>query len=226
VLQAYLGVSNPDASPVATASALSYWASNRMVQLARRNLGWTADLGGTGMCITSAALDAVGGFGTSFVEDQELGVRLFRAGYGVTWLHDVRILDEKPRDAAVAVKQRSRWARGRSEVARAHAPALLTSGDPAAIDLAIRLVQPSRMGVAVVSGMLAVGSVIGAPTLGPATWFTATAIQVLAPVAFLWREGVERRYLLRYPLLTLLPVLKVPARLIRQTGWYHTPHSG
>jgi hypothetical protein len=82
------------------------------------------------------------------------------------------------------------------------------------------------MGVAVVSGVLAMGSVIGAPTLGLATWFTATAVQVLAPVAFLWREGVERRYLLKFPLLTLLAVLKVPARLIRQTGWYHTPHSG
>ena len=37
-LQAYLDVSNPEASPLATASALSYWASNRMVQLARHNL--------------------------------------------------------------------------------------------------------------------------------------------------------------------------------------------
>jgi hypothetical protein len=42
----------------------------------------------------------------------------------------------------------------------------------------------------------------------------------------LWKEGVERRYLLRYPVITLLPILKLPARLIRQRGWYHTPHSG
>ncbi len=226
VLQAYLGVSNPDASSVATASALSYWASNRMVQLARRNLGWTADLGGTGMCITAEALDAVGGFGTSFAEDQELGVRLFRAGYPVTWIHDLQVLDEKPREAAVAVKQRSRWASGRREVARAHARQLFSSGDPAAIDLAIRLVQPSRMGVAAISGLLTILSALGAPTFGVATWLAATSVQVLAPVAFLWKEGVERRYLLRYPVLALLPVLKIPARLIRQTGWYHTPHSG
>ena len=226
VLQAYLGVSNPDASSVATASALSYWASNRMVQLARRNLGWTADLGGTGMCITAEALDAVGGFGTSFAEDQELGVRLFRAGYPVTWIHDLQVLDEKPREAAVAVKQRSRWASGRREVARAHARQLFSRGDPAAIDLAIRLVQPSRMGVAAISGLLTILSALGAPTFGVATWLAATSVQVLAPVAFLWKEGVERRYLLRYPVLALLPVLKIPARLIRQTGWYHTPHSG
>ena len=197
-----------------------------MVQLARRNLGWTADLGGTGMCITAEALDAVGGFGTSFAEDQELGVRLFRAGYPVTWIHDLQVLDEKPREAAVAVKQRSRWASGRREVARAHARQLFSSGDPAAIDLAIRLVQPSRMGVAAISGLLTILSALGAPTFGVATWLAATSVQVLAPVAFLWKEGVERRYLLRYPVLALIPVLKIPARLIRQTGWYHTPHSG
>lgn len=226
VLQAYLGVSNPDASPVATASALSYWASNRMVQLARRNLGWTADLGGTGMCITSHALASVGGFGSSFAEDQELGVKLFEAGHNVTWLHDVRVLDEKPVAAGVAVRQRSRWATGRSQVAREHVPRLLASGQPAAFDLAIRLMQPSRMGVALVSAVMAGLSVLGLPTLGVGTWVTATLLQVTAPMGFLWREGVERRYLLRYPVLTLLPVLKLPARLIRQRGWYHTPHSG
>lgn len=226
VLQAYLGVSNPDASPLATASALSYWASNRMVQLARRNLGWTADLGGTGMCITSQALESVGGFGTSFAEDQELGVELFEAGHAVTWLHDVRILDEKPTDASVAVRQRSRWAAGRSQVARAHVPRLLKIGTPAAIDLAIRLVQPSRMGVAVVSAALAGASALGAPTMGFGAWSLAAVLQVAAPVGFLWREGVERRYLVKYPVLTVLPLLKLPARLIRQRGWYHTPHSG
>ena len=226
VLQAYLGISNPDASPLATASALSYWASNRMVQLARRNLGWTADLGGTGMCIASEALAAVGGFGTSFAEDQELGVKLFEAGHTVTWLHDVRILDEKPTDANVAIRQRSRWAAGRSQVAGEHVPRLLRSGTPAAIDLAIRLVQPSRMGVAVMSAALAGASAVGLPTIGFGVWSLAAALQVAAPIGFLWREGVERRYLIRYPVLTVLPLLKVPARLIRQRGWYHTPHSG
>ena len=226
VLQAYLGISNPDASAVATASALSYWASNRMVQLARRNLGWTADLGGTGMCLTKEALDAVGGFGSSLVEDQELGVRLFLAGYPVIWLHDVSILDEKPTSAAVSVRQRSRWASGRTQVARKYVPQLLARREMASLDLALRLVQPSRMLVAVFSAGLAVASALGAPTLGTPLWASVAGIQVLSPLVFLWREGVERRYLIRYPMLTLLPLLKIPARLIRQRGWYHTPHSG
>ncbi len=226
VLQAYLGVSNPNASPLATASALSYWASNRMVQLARRNLGWTADLGGTGMCITAEALDAVGGFGSSLTEDQELGVKLFEAGHSVTWLHDLVVLDEKPVSSDVVVKQRSRWATGRRDVARAHVGTLLGLRSPASIDLALRLVQPSRMGVALGSGVLAIASLLGLPTIGSGVWIGAAAVQVFAPIAFLWKEGVERRYLLRYPVLVFLPILKIPARLLRQTGWYHTPHGG
>ncbi len=225
-VQAYLDVSNPDASPVATAAALSYWASNRMVQLARRRLGWPADLGGTGMCLTAAALDAAGGFGEALTEDQEMGVRLFLAGVPVRWLHDVRVYDEKPTTAAVTVRQRSRWASGRRAVARAYVPALVRRRDPGALDLALRLVQPSRMGIALTSACLAVAAALGAPLLPWRLWASVAAVQVAAPVPFLAREGVEGRYLLRYPVLAVLPVLKIPARLVRQRGWYHTPHEG
>lgn len=222
-LQAYLDVANPDASAVATASALSYWASNRMVQLARTNLGWTADLSGTGMCLTAGAIAAAGGFGTSLVEDQEMGVRLFAAGIPVRWLHDVRIRDEKPVDSAVAVRQRSRWARGRSQVASRWVGPLLRLRRIAAFDLALRLRQPSRIGVALVSAGLAVGGVAGLP-VSVALWSSVAAIQILAPLPFLARDRVPARYLVRYPVLVLLPVFKVPARLLRQRGWYHTPH--
>jgi cellulose synthase/poly-beta-1,6-N-acetylglucosamine synthase-like glycosyltransferase len=223
-LQCYLDVANPDASGLATASALSYWASNRMVQLARRNLGWSADLGGTGMCLTAGGIAAAGGFGTTLVEDQDLGVRLHLAGIPVVWIHDVRVRDEKPVSAGVAVRQRSRWASGRRAVARSSFGRLLRMGGPASLDLAIRLVQPSRMGVAVGSASLAVGSALGLPLLPWGMWAAVAGVQVLAPIPFLAREGVPRRYLLRYPLLTVLPLLKLPARLLRQRGWYHTPH--
>lgn len=222
-IQAYLDVSNPDASPLATASALSYWASNRMVQLARTNLGWTADLGGTGMCLTREAYSAAGGFGTSLVEDQEMGVRLFVAGIPVRWLHYVRVRDEKPVTSGVAVRQRSRWVAGRAEVASRWVGPLLRMRSMAAFDLALRLRQPSRMGVALISAALAVGAVVGLP-VSAWLWATVAGIQVLAPLPFLARDGVAARYLFRYPVLVLLPILKVPARLVRQRGWYHTPH--
>ena len=226
VMQTYLDVSNPDASAVATASAISYWASNRMVQLARHNLHWTADLGGTGMCITESALSAAGGFGDSLVEDQELGVRLFLAGHPVRWLHDVRISDEKPVVSNVAMRQRSRWVAGRSLVARTYFRKLVKRRDPASWDLALRLVQPSRIGVALTTGGLALASALGAPLWAWWSWGTLGMIQFLSPIPFLLRERVPMRYLVRYPLLALLPLLKVPARVIKSSGWYHTPHQG
>ena len=227
VLQAYLDVSNPDASSVAAASALSYWASNRMVQLARHNLKWTADLGGTGMCITGVALAAVGSFGSSLVEDQELGVRLFLAGHRVQWLHDLRIADEKPTQTGVAVRQRSRWVAGRRQVARRFFGKLLTHGSPASFDLALRLIQPSRIGVALLSGVLAVTAALGVEGLWPWwVWTLLATVQLLAPIPFLFRDRIPARYLWRYPLLILLPLIKIPGRFLRGRGWYHTPHEG
>ncbi len=227
VLQAYLDVSNPDASSVAAASALSYWASNRMVQLARHNLRWTADLGGTGMCITGVALATVGGFGSSLVEDQELGVRLFLAGHRVQWLHDLRIADEKPTGTGVAVRQRSRWVAGRRQVARRFFGKLLRNGSLASFDLALRLIQPSRIGVALLSGLLALAAALGVEGLWPWwVWALVAMVQLLAPIPFLFRDRIPARYLWRYPLLVLLPLIKIPGRFRRSRGWYHTPHEG
>jgi cellulose synthase/poly-beta-1,6-N-acetylglucosamine synthase-like glycosyltransferase len=233
VLQAYLDVSNPDASPLATASALSYWAGNRMVQLARTNLGWSADLGGTGMAFTRDALEAAGGFGTSLTEDQELAARLALADRPVVWLHDVRIYDEKPSTVEATVGQRSRWMAGKRAVATMYLGPLwataLRTGSLRLFDQGLRLVQPGRSFVALLSGVATIGSVV---TRSPAflpwpIWAAATGAQILLPIPFLARDGVPPRYLARYPLLAVLASLWVPIRVISsRTGveWYHTPH--
>jgi cellulose synthase/poly-beta-1,6-N-acetylglucosamine synthase-like glycosyltransferase len=234
VLQAYLDVANPDESWVATASALSYWASNRMVQLARRNLGWSSDLGGTGMCLTPQAVAAAGGFGGSLAEDQELTARLVVQGIPAVWLHDLRIGDEKPTRPGVAVRQRARWKVGWRRVARRYLIPLLRAGvrrrSPSALDLAVRVVQPSRTWMALSSAFLAMLAPAFAGWLLPwPVWAGATLLQVVLPLPFLAREGVPARYLVRYPLLAVLAVLWLPVRVLSaraKAGWYHTPHGG
>jgi glycosyltransferase involved in cell wall biosynthesis len=233
-LQAYLDVANPGASVIAAASAVSYWAGNRMVQLSRARLGWPADLGGTGMCITAAALERAGGFGDSLTEDADLGARLALAGIPVRWLHDVRVRDEKPSTVAVAVRQRARWTAGRRRVARRHAPRLIAGAvrhrDPGRADLALRLLNPGRSFTALVSGIAAVlAATVLRDTLLPwPVWATATGVQVVLPFVFLAREGVPRRYLIAYPAVTVLALLWLPVRLLSRVtrGWYHTPHEG
>ena len=207
---------------------MSYWAGNRMVQLARSNLGWSADLGGTGMALTAPALAEVGGFGSSLTEDQELGARLVLAGMRVEWLHDVHVDDQKPASLDVAVRQRSRWMAGKRVTARKHIRPLIGSSNMAAFDQALRLVQPGRSFVALLSGLFTVVAAITQWSwlLPWPVWATATAVQVLEPIPFLAREGVTARRLVRYPVLVLIAALWAPIRILsrRVEGWYHTPH--
>lgn len=233
IVQCYLDVENPDGSALATASAMSYWAGNRMVQLARDNLGWSCDLGGTGMAFTVDALGRIGGFGTSLTEDQETGVRASLAGLRVAWLQDVRIRDEKPTDLATTVRQRSRWMSGKREVARRNLLPLWTAAvsqrSPGLFDHGLRLIQPGRSFVALLSGVLAAVAVGTRSHLlfSPWVWITAAAGQFVQPIPFLLRDGVPARYVVRYPFLAILAALWIPIRLVssRVKGeWFHTPH--
>ena len=234
VVQCFLDVANPDESPVALASALSYWAGNRMVQLARSNLGWSADLGGTGMAFTRDALEEVGGFGDGLTEDQELGVRLALAGRTVEWIHDVRIYDEKPAAAASAVQQRARWMAGRRAVARRYLGPLwrgaIEQRSLRLFDVGLRLVQPGRSFVAALSGGLTLTALATRSRLlfpWP-IWGAITALQFLEPIPFLHRDGVATKHLLRYPFLAILAVLWIPIRIVSAMtrGWGHTVHTG
>jgi cellulose synthase/poly-beta-1,6-N-acetylglucosamine synthase-like glycosyltransferase len=230
VVQCYLDVANPDGSLLAEAAALSYWAGNRMVQLARSNLGWSADLGGTGMAMTDELLDRVGGFGESLTEDQEIGARIVLSGERVEWLHDVKVEDEKPTSLGVTVQQRARWMSGKRSARREHLGDLVRSGRLASLDQALRLVQPGRTFLALVSGVLtALAAITGSAWLLP--WpvlGVATAIQVLEPIPFLARDGIPTRRLIRYPFLIVLAALWLPIRFAsrRVDQWYHTPHEG
>jgi len=231
VLQAYLDVTFPVRSRVSDASALSYWASNRMVQLARRNLGWSSDLGGTGMCISAAALQAAGGFGSSLTEDQELGVRLVLGGHRVTWLHDLRVEDEKPTSMRVAISQRARWMSGRRSVARRYTLPLVgraIRGSMTSLDTAIRLLQPGRTFMVGVAGGLGVASRLADNKwlLPWWVWAAVVGVSVLAPLPFLARDQVPFRRLMGYPWLVLFGLAWLPARLLsrRRRDWYHTPH--
>jgi len=234
VVQVYLDATDPGASWISMATALSYWASNRMVQLSRHNLAWPVDLGGTGMCLTAAALEAAGGIGASLVEDQDLTARLTLEGVRVHWVHDVRVHDEKPLGAGVAVRQRARWAAGKRASARRHAMRLAGAAlrrrrwGPA--DLALRLVQPSRTLVAGVSALLAVVAVVATTDLlWPwEVWAGIAVLQFVLPISFLFRDGVAPRWIVRYPVLVVLALLWLPVQLVSRwvAGWYHTPHRG
>jgi cellulose synthase/poly-beta-1,6-N-acetylglucosamine synthase-like glycosyltransferase len=228
--QAYVDSSNPEASWLATASALSYWASNRMVQLARHNLGWAPDLGGTGTAFAPTAAWVLESATGVVTEDSEQSARLAQTGRRIAWLHDVKVYDQKPNALGVAMRQRARWMSGKRSVARRHRLRLLARAirkrSWAVVDLVIRQSQPGRTFMVGISVLLAL--------LAPFTdllwpwwlWAAIAAVQALAPLVFLIRDGVPARYLWRYPLLAIFGILWLPIRVMssRVRGWYHTPH--
>jgi len=232
VVQTYLDVSNPDDSILSTANALTYWASNRMVQLSRSNIGWSCDLGGTGMALTKRALDAAGGFNDELTDDVALNVRLNLAGYRAKWLHHVRVFDEKPTDTKSSVTQRSRWVRGKRDAQRQYGWSLIRSGivdrQPALLDLAFRLYNPGRSFIALVVAVLAVlAGLFPQWGLWP-WWFHAgvAALVVLLPVVFLIVDRVPARYIARYPYVTIIAILWLPIRIGSRIlrGWNRTDH--
>ncbi len=232
VVQTYLDVSNADGSILATANALTYWASNRMVQLSRSNLGWSCDLGGTGMALTKEALDAAGGFRDDLTDDLALSARLNLAGIRVKWLHTARVFDEKPTDVKSTVTQRSRWVRGKRDVQRQYGWPLIRRGfadrQPALLDLSFRLYNPGRSFVALMVAVLAVlAGLFPQWGLWP-WWFHAgvAALVVLLPVVFLIVERVPARYIVKYPYVTVIAVLWFPIRVGSRVlrGWNRTDH--
>ncbi len=228
--QAYVDTSNPDRSWLTTASALSYWASNRMVQLARHNLGWAPDLAGTGTAFAPTASWVLESVGEALTEDSDQAARLLLAGRRVGWLHDVRAYDQKPASMGVALRQRARWMSGRRAVSRAYRRKMIVAAlrrrSWGPVDLVIRQIQPSRTFMVGLSAALAIGAWFTDLLWPWPVWALVAAVQVLAPIVFLVRDGVPARYLWRYPLLVVFGLAWLPVRLMssRVREWYHTPH--
>ncbi len=228
--QAYVDTSNPDATWLTTASALSYWASNRMVQLARHNLGWAPDLGGTGTAFAPTASWVLESESGALTEDSEQVARLVLSGRRIAWLHHIRVYDQKPASMGVALRQRARWMSGKRSVARSYRFKLLAeavrrrSWGP--VDVVIRQSQPGRSFMVGVSGVLAVAGWFSGHFWPWWVWALIVAVQVAAPLLFLVRDRVPGRYLWRYPLLVVFGLLWLPVRFMssRVRGWYHTPH--
>ncbi len=233
-VQTYLDVENPDASVLTMASALTYWASNRSVELARSNLGWSCDLGGTGMAVTATALSDAGGFTDDLTDDLALNIRLNLAGHRTLWLHRTHVRDEKPDRTDTAVTQRARWAKGKSIVRRTYGTTLLRRAvvdrQPALFDLAMRLYNPGRSFLALVLVVLTVLA-IAFPSSGlwPAWVLGGMAMVVIGlPLVFLVIDRVPGRYLVRYPYVVVIALLWLPIRIAARFvgGWRRTPHGG
>lgn len=240
LLQARLDVKNPDDSWITRCYALSYWATNRIFQLARYNLGWSCVLGGTGVCVESGLLKEIGWSATSLTEDLEFTLQcLLLKNVGATWVHDAKIYDEKPTSLLPSMRQRIRWMQGHTDCFFRYVLTLIQQGiktrNKSMIDLCMYLLQPF---VVVSSGILI--AVFVTQNIHPfylSIWgFVPKLIRVLLVIAetgipllalLIERIGIYRIYGVLYlPFfsLTWIPLAVIGIARHRERNWAHTEH--
>ena len=233
VVQASVLPSNPDASPIAAAAGLGDWMARELVHKKMARRGWPIELGGTGLCVTAAALSEAGGWSGSFTEDLDLTVRLLLAGHRVEYLPDARVWDEKPVDLRSAVGQRRRWARGRTAVRRRRGPSLwraaLARRSAPMMAMALRLSMPGRAFRLLGTAALGVASAVWGWGL-PFSWPVWAGLGLWLggrPLWALWRVKEARAHLRWYPLTLVWGFVWLWVRLVPgPRGWFHTPHHG
>ena len=117
VVQGYIDSKNPNDSWIAAAYSIAFWTQNRMFQLARANVGFSNQIGGTGFAIETDTLRELGWGATCLTEDLEFTCKLVLNGEKVGGAHDAIIYDEKPLKLAQSWSQRKRWMQGFTDVA-------------------------------------------------------------------------------------------------------------
>lgn len=155
VVQSYLDSKNPKDTWVTQSYAFSYWATNRTFQLSRENLGLSAQLGGTGVVISTQILKEIGWEARSLTEDLEFTQRyILKTGKRVAWAHEAKVYDEKPLTFLASWKQRIRWMSGHADCMVRYTFPLIkkawTEKSLICLDSALYLLQPSRIMISAV----------------------------------------------------------------------------
>jgi 1,2-diacylglycerol 3-beta-glucosyltransferase len=145
-VQAYYGVSNPEASWRTRLMHLAFVLFHEVRSSGRERLGLSCGLRGNGMCFSRAVLQQVPHQAFSLVEDLEYGIALGRAGHRVHYAGEAWVKGEMVPGGKASVSQRHRWEGGRAAIAKLHLGPLLREAfawrDRVRADLAMDLLVP------------------------------------------------------------------------------------
>ncbi len=128
IIQAYIDSKNPADNWVTATFSMMFWINNRYNLLSRHNIGLSAVLMGTGMCISKETLSQLGWNTTTLTEDLEYSIQALMKGIKTTFARETKIYDEKPVSFRASCRQRLRWARGQLSVTLKYVPRLLYKG--------------------------------------------------------------------------------------------------
>lgn len=243
IVQGYIDAKNPLDTWVTGAFAMSFWVSNRMLQLARYNLGFSNYLGGTGMAISLDVLKTIGWGATSLTEDLEFSLKALLKGYKTTWAHEAVVYDEKPLTFKQAWNQRKRWALGHVELFRTYSLAFIKKAlferEFAMVDAALVTLQPLLvvfMGVFTILGVLNmylfdIFTPIFSYIWPPFLWELVSSLQIMYPFLVIWLDrlpkGVIKWTFVHYLLFiySWVPIVFISFFGSTRTAWSHTLHT-
>lgn len=148
VVQAYYGMSNPDASILTYLFQVGNLIENKLFWVPKNKLGLPIILRGNGMCFAGEILDKYPWNAFSITEDTEYGMMLVNKGIGIHFASDIGVYAHQPETLQQAFDQRVRWASGNSTLTKGRAFKLIVSGikqfNIALSDLGISLIVGSR----------------------------------------------------------------------------------
>lgn len=192
VVQGYIDSKNPDDSWVATSYSIAFWSQNRMFQLARNNIGFSNQIGGTGFAIAMKTLKELGWGATCLTEDLEFTCKLVLNGEKVGWAHDAKIYDEKPLGIKASWIQRRRWMQGFTDVASRYffklAKKAIKERKWYIFDCALYVLQPFAtllLGLSAVLSMIQVNIPNGAHIFVITDLFSGVGFKAFALVQFI-----------------------------------------
>lgn len=118
--------SNALATPAAYYASVESMVHQLVTMRAKDRLGLAPALLGSNCAYRRRALENVGGFRAgAFLEDTDLTVRFYRAGYRIRFAADSHSLHRVPATVRGYIRQHTRWARGFNDVALEQAGTLV-----------------------------------------------------------------------------------------------------
>ena len=241
IIQGYLDAKNPYDTWVAGTFAIAFWVIDHISHLAKTNIGLSAVLGGTGMCITTDVLERYGWRATCLTEDMEFTMKSLAEGIKTTWAHDAIVYDEKPLTFMQSWRQRKRWAQGQFDVAHRYIPKMLREGikrrDIRILDGCLYLLQPHFL---MISTFFIVISYIQSAfppfytniyNIIPSQLMTAIMLgQYILPMIILLKIQVKWKawfYMLLYPVFiySWVPIIFLGFIHRNEHEWSHTQHT-
>lgn len=245
VIQGYLDSKNPSDTWITKSYAFAYWATSRIYQLARENIGLSAQLGGTGLVVSTKVLKQMGWGATSLTEDLEFTAKyIIEHSKRVAWIHDAKIYDEKPLKLKQSYVQRMRWMKGHFDCAERYFMPLLNKiikdknmkNRLLYLDMLIYLIQPSKIVLAMaglvfffISLFKPLPNFIQDWVLSPWIWWSVLSLYYLQPFVglILEKKASKSWWFLQSYLFSLswIPIVVIAFFKRKEKTWSHTQHT-